>query len=119
MAKEETALLIKKLEHLLQQERQFLLTGKLAGLAGLVPEKEKIIGKLNTTCDLETGQLEETRQKLKRNGQLLERAMAGLQAIADRMSELRRTRDGLDLYDGAGRRTRYGITRCSRLEKRS
>lgn len=119
MSHETAQPLIDQLDDLLDRERQALVTGNLIALAKLATEKEQVIGELNAIDRLEQSALSGAQTKLLRNQDLLNSAMAGIQAVAMRMAELRKARDGLDIYDEAGRRTRYGMTACSKLEKRA
>jgi flagellar biosynthesis/type III secretory pathway chaperone len=110
---------IDQLDDLLNQERKLLLEGNLPGLAALAGEKEKLIRDLNALDRADRAPLAGARDKLQRNSELLNSAMTGIQAVATRMAELRKARDGLDIYDESGRRTRYGMTACTKLEKRA
>lgn len=111
--------LIDQLDELLDQEREALVKGELTAIAELTNKKEHLISELNALDRLERSALAGAQTKLKRNQDLLNSAMAGIQAVATRMAELRKAREGLDIYDEAGRRTRYGMTSCTKLEKRA
>ncbi|MEX0302892.1 MAG: flagellar biosynthesis protein FlgN [Leisingera sp.] len=111
--------LIDELDQILDQERSALMAGDLGKLEDLLAKKEKAIGKLNEVSELERESLAQVQTKVSRNQQLLDSAMDGIRAVAARMAELRRIRKGLDVYDQAGRRTRFGTRGAARLEKRA
>ncbi|WP_264211900.1 flagellar biosynthesis protein FlgN [Leisingera thetidis] len=111
--------LIDELDQILDRERAALMAGDLGKLEELLAKKEKVIGKLNAVTELERGALEQVQSKVSRNQQLLDSAMDGIRAVAARMAELRRIRKGLDVYDQAGRKTRYRTRGATRLEKRA
>jgi len=119
MTTKEAQIYIDQLDDLLDRERQLLLAGNLSGLAALADEKESLIRELNALDRQDHAPLAGARTKLQRNNELLNSAMTGIQAVATRMVELRKARDGLDIYDESGRRTRYGMTACTKLEKRA
>jgi flagellar biosynthesis/type III secretory pathway chaperone len=111
--------LIDELDQILDRERTALMEGDLGKLEGLLAKKEKVIGKLNSVSELERESLAQVQTKLSRNQQLLDSAMDGIRSVAARMAELRRIRKGLDVYDQAGRRNRYGTRSGAKLEKRA
>lgn len=119
MSKPTAQQLIDDLDQILDRERTALMEGDLGKLEDLYAKKEKIIGKLNADPDLEQGTLAQVQTKVARNQDLLESAMDGIRAVAARMAELRRIRKGLDVYDQAGRRTRYGTRNLGKLEKKA
>lgn len=115
------------LDALLDRERAALTGGALDQLTALMEEKDAImdrLGALGGETGGETGaaggdRLAPLRDKVRRNQELLDSALSGIRAVADRMAELRRVRDGLETYDRAGRKTRVGIRADQRLEKRA
>ncbi|MFS4581708.1 flagellar biosynthesis protein FlgN [Phaeobacter sp. C3_T13_0] len=111
--------LIDELDSLLDVERAALVSGDLQKLEPLLAQKEMIITKLNMTADLERETLEHVQGKVSRNQILLDSAMEGIRAVAARMAELRRVRKGLDVYDQAGRKTRFATSGTPSLEKRA
>ena len=111
--------LINDLDSILDQERQALVNGDLTKLSGLIAKKETLITDLNAIGELEHETLSQVQGKVSRNQVLLDSAMEGIRAAAARMAELRRVRKGLDVYDKAGRRTRYGTRGSVSLEKRA
>ena len=119
MTHEASQKLIDLLDSILEQERDALLSGNLAKLTEIVPHKESLIDELNALDELERSKLEQAQSKLHRNQLLLTSALAGIQAVAGRMAEMRRTRESLDVYDETGRKTRYGMMATAKLEKRA
>jgi flagellar biosynthesis/type III secretory pathway chaperone len=110
--------LIEELDKILDQERSALVRGELNQIQELLTRKEAIIARLNEIGSLERADLA-VQTKVSRNQELLNSAMEGIRSVATRMAELRRVKKGLDVYDRAGRKERYGTTMGQRLEKRS
>ena len=50
---------------------------------------------------------------------LLDTALEGIRAVADRVSALRRVRDTLETYDQTGRKTTFESMHKGRVEKRA
>jgi hypothetical protein len=119
MTAEPSMTLIKSLEEILDLERTALVDGDLDRLSYMVPEKEKLIGAINDLQVRDSSDLIRVQQKVERNQALLNSAADGIRAVAARMAELRRIRKGLDVYDQAGRRNRYGTRGGAKLEKRA
>jgi flagellar biosynthesis/type III secretory pathway chaperone len=111
--------LIDELDDILDRERSALVRGELTQIEELLAQKEAIIAQLNTIDNLERAALAKVQTKVSRNQELLNSAMEGIRSVATRMSELRKVKKGLDVYDRAGRKARYGTTMGQRLEKRS
>ncbi|MFC4218347.1 flagellar biosynthesis protein FlgN [Pseudophaeobacter arcticus] len=111
--------LIEELDKILDQERSALVRGELNQIQELLTRKEAIIARLNEIGSLERADLAQVQTKVSRNQELLNSAMEGIRSVATRMAELRRVKKGLDVYDRAGRKERYGTTMGQRLEKRS
>lgn len=111
--------LIAALDSILDRERQALTNGALDQLTDLMTEKDEIIEQITAIESLEKAQLAPLREKVTRNQALLDSALSGIRAVAGRMSELRKVRGGLDTYDSAGRKTRFGIHNEPNLEKRA
>ncbi|WP_174214183.1 flagellar export chaperone FlgN [Pseudophaeobacter sp. EL27] len=111
--------LIDELDEILDQERSALVRGELDKIEALLARKEPLIAQLNTIDSLERAALSQVQTKVSRNQELLNSAMEGIRGVATRMAELRRVKKGLDVYDRAGRKARYGTTMGQRLEKRS
>ena len=111
--------LVEDLDHLLDAERQALVSGDIDELARLHDTKEELVSKLNALDSLEAGNLQGVRNKMSRNQDLLGSAMAGIRAVADRMAELRRVRQSLATYDRDGKRHQIATPTEQKLEKRA
>lgn len=111
--------LINELDEILDLERSALVRGELKEIDAMLSRKEAAIEKLNALGDLERDVLTQVQSKVSRNQELLNSAMEGIRSVAQRMSELRRVRKGLDVYDRTGQKSRYGTVMGQKLEKRS
>lgn len=111
--------LINELDEILDLERSALVRGELQEIDAMLSRKEAAIEQLNAIGDLERNVLAQVQTKVSRNQELLNSAMDGIRNVAQRMAELRRVRKGLDVYDSAGRKSRYGTVMGKNLEKRS
>lgn len=110
---------IDELDTVLEEERTALLSGDLSALEPIIARKEEAIQRLNELDALEQAEFTEVQSKVTRNQALLDSAMQGIRSVAARMAEIRRVRKGLDVYDKAGRKTRYGTNNRLTLEKRA
>jgi len=119
MAHQDAQELIDQLDELLDRERQALIDGDLDFLSRLLTRKESLIIDINTLDALERSQLGGVPDKVARNQVLLNSAMEGIQAVAKRMAELRRVRQGLETYDQKGRKTRLETQSQPSVEKRA
>lgn len=111
--------LIDDLDDLLDQERKALVTGDLDKIRRLLSHKEILIDKINTLDAFEQASLAAINAKVTRNQVLLNSAMEGIRAVANRMADLRKVRRGLETYDQKGRKTRFGTHTDSSVEKRA
>lgn len=111
--------LIDELDTLLDRERQALVDGDLELLGQMLAQKQDLIEKLNTLDALERDHLVGVHDKVTRNQELLNSAMQGIRAVADRMAELRRVRQGLETYDQSGRKMRFETQSRPSVEKRA
>ncbi|MBO9450559.1 flagellar export chaperone FlgN [Tropicibacter sp. R16_0] len=111
--------LIAALDELLDLERAALVDGELERLGVLLPQKEKLIERINTLDSVEREALAGVQSKVSRNQSLLNSAMEGIQAVANRMAELRRVRRGLETYDESGRKMQHNTQVSKKLEKRA
>ncbi len=107
------------LDALLEEERAALIAGRLDGLNRLLAEKEMLIDRINAMGTLARVQIEALERKVIRNRDLLESAREGIGAVAARMAELRRVRQGLETYDRAGQKRRHPVRGRAQLEKRA
>ena len=111
--------IIEELDQLLDNEREALLTGQLQKIHELMEAKNELIDQLRAAESLERSQLATVKSKFSRNQTLLESAMEGIRAVADRLADLRRVRQGLETYDQAGRKKVIVTTTNSNVEKRA
>lgn len=111
--------LIDSLNDVLDRERGALIKGDLDGIGRVMPEKENLIDRLNAVQGMDPDRLAEIRDKLARNQMLLNSAMAGIRAVADRIAELRAMRAGSDTYDRTGQKARLQTVLPGKMEKRA
>lgn len=111
--------LIDELDTLLDRERLALGKGDLELLGRMLAQKQNLIEKINAMETLERGRIAHVHDKVTRNQELLNSAMEGIRAVANRMADLRRVRQGLETYDQSGRKTRFEIQPPPSLEKRA
>lgn len=107
------------LDDLLEAEKAALLIGDLDGAVRLAAQKESLVAALS---DLSAGArpaLEAVQTKARRNEALLEGALEGIRAVADRLRILRETRRTLETYDSKGRRQSIGNTARPSVERRA
>jgi len=91
------------LERLLDRMHVAVLAGNIRDLAAAEPELEAVLADFATLDDRALG--ERLRRKASRNATCLQAAARGLRAARRRLAELQSTRDGLQTYDGHGKRT--------------
>lgn len=111
--------LIRKLDELLDIERQALLNGNLEALADIVDEKETLIDALNA---LEFGTPEDiapVNEKVERNQVLLEQALQGIRSVARRLADIRQSRKTFDTYDRMGHKNKIEGDSETSVEKRA
>lgn len=111
--------LIDELDSLLDRERQALIDGNLEQLARMLAQKQGLIENINAMDTLERDRLAHVHDKVTRNQDLLNSAMEGIRAVAERMADLRRVRHGLETYDQSGRKTRIEMQNRPNVEKRA
>ncbi len=111
--------LIDELDTLLDRERQALIDGDLELLGRMLTHKQGLIENINAMDALERERLTDIHNKVTRNQALLNSAMEGIRAVANRMADLRRVRQGLETYDQSGRKTRFETQNLSSVEKRA
>lgn len=121
VASEKVSLLtvLSELDDLLDKERACLLAGDLSGLSRILREKERIIDTLNSLLPENDPGLDALKDKALRNQALLDTAVEGIRAVANRVSALRRVRDTLETYDKTGRKTSFDAQPRGRVEKRA
>ncbi|WP_424985694.1 hypothetical protein [Microbulbifer sp. S227A] len=111
--------LIESLDELLDREREALLSGQLEQLGQLMSIKEDLIDRINAINPDTQPALEKVHKKVTRNQALLNSALEGIRAVANRMAELRRVRSGFETYDRRGNRQTFGTRTSSNVEKRA
>jgi hypothetical protein len=115
----QVAAIIADLDDLLDRERRALLDGDLEAVTRCLREKERLIDILvrhQLPDDAGTGVV---RDKAARNQILLDGALEGIRAVADRIATMRRIRDTLETYDHTGRKTAVEGFRPGQMEKRA
>lgn len=113
------AAILASLDELLDRERRALLDGDLDGVSRSLREKERLIDALNAIEPTDSYGLADIKGKMQRNQALLDGAIDGIRAVADRISALRRIRDTLETYDHTGRKTAIEGLRIGQVEKRA
>ncbi len=116
--------IIDELDQLLEKEREALLVGDLEQIGRLMALKEQLIDKINgldtaEKAALDRNALSQMQDKMTRNQALLQGAMEGIRAVADRIAGLRRVREGLETYDQSGRKTQHATGVKGNVEKRA
>ncbi len=110
---------LNKLVSLLEKERAFLLKGDLQGLGTLLPAKEELVEILLEGDEVSIDQIAPIEGKLQRNQLLLDGALEGIRAVAERLAALKEVHSSLDTYDAHGRKNRVLTKRQQQLEKRA
>lgn len=118
-ASEQATVILASLDDLLDRERIALLNGDLDAISRGLREKERLIDALNALHGDQDDDLSAIRNKAQRNQILLESALSGIRAVADRVAALRRVRDTLETYDQSGRKTAISTLRTGQVEKRA
>ncbi len=118
-ASEQATVILASLDDLLDRERIALLNGDLDAISRGLREKERLIDALNALHGDQDEDLSAIRNKAQRNQILLESALSGIRAVADRVAALRRVRDTLETYDQSGRKTAISTLRTGQVEKRA
>ena len=110
---------IAALDELLETERRALLGGDLEKVTTLLPTKEDLIGRLEDLSPADPALLRALSRKIARNQALLTGAMEGIRAVNDRLSALRRVRDGLETYGADGKRRAISTSESPSVERRA
>lgn len=116
---ERASQLMDELNDLLDLERRALLSGDLEEVGRVLDTKEALLRELTENAASDTDGLQGLKEKLTRNQELIESAMKGIQAVAQRFATIRQVRKSLETYDSAGQRQKIEITSGGRLEKRA
>lgn len=107
------------LDELLDQEREALLVGKLDTIRRLIDRKEALIDELSALEAVDTAELIVLNEKVKRNQDLLDSALAGIRSVASRLAAMRRVRRTLDTYDADGKKRSIALSKDGSVEKRA
>ena len=118
MANDQNAL-IRKLDALLDVERDALISGQLEMLGEIVEEKEALIEELNAAEIANSDALAPVNTKVQRNQALLENALDGIRAVSKRLAELREVRRAFDTYDRRGQKSQLRTNALQSVEKRA
>lgn len=119
MTDETHGALIDALDELLDSEREALLGGELDKIGKLMSSKENLIDKINALQPDDQQGLEAVNRKVTRNQALLNSALEGIRAVANRMADLRKVRAGLETYDRRGNKQTFDTRASSSVEKRA
>ena len=111
--------ILDELNDLLETERAALLAGDIDAVGRVLDTKEKLLRDLAECAASDTEGLDEIRIKITRNQELIESAMKGIEAVAQRFAAIRKVRRSLETYDRSGRRKMIDISPGGRLEKRA
>jgi flagellar biosynthesis/type III secretory pathway chaperone len=93
---------ITQLHQVLDQERQALISADFEALAAFVSQKEDLLAQLDKTIPAKEV-LRPIRQKMDENLALLAAAIKGVAAAGERLAALQNVKNGLSVYDNAGR----------------
>lgn len=94
--------LIKQLDHVLDLERQALMSADFAPMGDLLQQKEKILEGL-TRSSPSSQMLRPLRTKMDENQSLLAAAIKGVAAAGERLQALQNVQSSLSVYDASGR----------------
>jgi hypothetical protein len=89
------------LETILDEMRNCIKVADFSGLAVLAPQLDQAVSKVRPK---DAAELQRLKAKAAHNATLLEAARRGIGAARRRLDEARRAADGLQTYDGKGRR---------------
>lgn len=107
------------LDDLLESERAALLKGDVDRINRLVDRKEALISQVSALTDVPASVLATLQEKLRRNHELIEHALAGIRAAAKRVEDMRKARETLQTYDRRGRLQDLSTAAKRAVEKRA
>lgn len=110
---------LKSLNTLLENERRALLSGNLDQIELLLSQKEKLVGQINGMAVAPSDQVATVQGKMARNQLLLESAMSGIRAIAERIEILHQARKSLQTYNARGQKKDVSLSVARSVEKRA
>lgn len=110
---------VTELNDLLDAEREALLQGDLEALNRLLTPKEQLIEAMNTLTVEETPELAKLDSKLRRNQLLLDGALEGIRAVANRMARLREVKGAFETYGADGKKRDIPLGPETSVERRA
>lgn len=110
--------LVRRLEALLEAERNALCGGDLERIESLLAEKRALSEEL-AALPQPVAELAPLRERLQRNTVLYDVALAGIRRVVHRLGTLHELRRTLETYDARGKRQSVADTVEHRLEKRA
>ncbi|OWU85813.1 hypothetical protein ATO6_02585 [Oceanicola sp. 22II-s10i] len=111
--------ILHRLDRVLDRERAALLDGDFGALHDVLEEKEGVFATDLITSDADRSRLTALLEKSARNQELLDTAMRGVRAVANRLGTLGRLSRSLEVYDREGRRTVVHNDPASRVQRRA
>lgn len=111
--------ILDELNELLDEEKAAILRGDIDTVGRILDTKRHLLDMLNELNAAETNGLDEIRQKLLRNQDLLEHSQKGVQAVFHRIATLRSVQSSLETYDRQGKRREYRLATGEKVEKRA
>lgn len=119
MARSNAEEIVGSLDDVLELERAALLKGDVDKINRLADRKEDLMSKIGALQDVPESLLTPLKAKLHRNRDLIEHALEGIRAAADRMNDMKRARDGLQTYDRNGKLSDLPSPAKRSVEKRA
>ena len=119
MVQTDTATLITDLSEVIAQERHAILAGELEGVEDLVERKADLVALIAGRDDVDREAFEALRTQFERNQKLLESAMAGVRAVANRLTATREAQETLKVYDDKGRAKSFPTGETPKLMRRA
>ena len=119
MADRSTYAIVGTLAELLETERAALLKGDVDRINRLADRKETLISQVKALSDVPSSTLTPLQNKLRRNHELIEHALAGIRSAAKRVEEMRTVRDSLQTYDQKGKLNDLSAISKRAVEKRA
>lgn len=86
----------------LENERKALLSADFQFIEENYDQKKMLMETVQLERSHRKDDLEIVRRKIKRNQELFEHALSGIQAVSLRIKEARRAAEGMDTYDAQG-----------------
>lgn len=119
MGTEKSQEIFDALDSLLEDERHALIAGDLSAISRLLERKAILFEQLREASPGDPSDLTALQTKVVRNQALLDGALRGIRAVADRMGSLRRIQKSLETYDRSGRRNSIVTGAANKIEKRA